>query len=510
MTKKHCNNHKPISEDDLSEIIKLRINEIIKKLYDLNDFIVSIIENKFVNIVRISDNKDLLIPYCDIKKKCIIDKCGKWIATLKKLIINEFGYTNENTELIEKINELSQKIDCIYNKICPDEDFSGLDSWIVTFKPNFDPENCGLPGCVKIKYVYSEAFNGMNCYATYGDMFLLKEKHPEIESFECDHEVKITALNERTVGILAAQPAGSFINRIGANGSSQRSGDGVGTLAAKTNINVFVVDTGISAHPDLNIVSGINFTSTIRTAWTDGNGHGTHVSGIIGALDNSFGIVGVAPGIRLWAVKVLSDNGSGSTSNIIAALDWILQKRNVLWAGIGIVNMSLGGGVNTALDNAVNKLLNNGIVVVVAAGNSSIDAANFSPARTPNAITVGATSPIPLYNTLASFSNYGSLVDILAPGTSITSTYLANGYASLSGTSMAAPVVTGTVALMLSGQTIAGGNTITFVNNVRNKLVTVSSNLIPKYFNGTNGANPRIVIPPTKPTTNISVWAGSY
>lgn len=387
--------------------------------------------------------------------------------------------------------------------------------WIVTFKKKFNPKNHKWSDNFVIDNIHDHVHHGMSCTATEDCL-----KNPElkniIKSYVPDTTVRIQALAERKkltqadLTILAAQPIGPFINRVGANHSSQLSGNGTGSLAARTDINVFVVDTGIAVHSDLNIVGGRNFTTSDPNTWTDGNGHGTHVAGIIGAQDNAYGIVGAAPGVRLWAIKVLNSSGSGTISTIITGLNWILANRGIKWTGRGIVNLSLGGGISPVLDSAVNTLINNGIVVCVAAGNRGINAANASPARVANSITVGATGPISSYNTLASFSNYGPVVDILAPGTNIYSTYLNNGYATLSGTSMSCPVVSGISALVINAYPLSGDNTIAFPTNVRSIIVNNSAATTVLNKDKTIGSNPRISVPAYKQTTNISVWAGVY
>ena len=479
-----------MSEKDLicEALITIQISAILKNLYGNPDNFEIIPYLNSVKIIRKADLKELLIPYQNVKKKCITGFCSKWTAKLERII--ESGFND-----VQSVK---------------------TDSWIIKFKDGVDVKKMmskmRLPSNIKMNHIYdSKVFNGINCVCGPDEIESLRSMFDGIEKIEPDLKVEIAVLKNRSVVqdvTTLSQTMDAYITRIGANRSSQRSGNGSGSLASRTNINVFIIDTGISRHIDLNIIGGRNFTTSNTADWVDRNGHGTHVAGIIGGRDNTVGIVGVAPSVRLWAVKVLGDDGSGSTSNIIAALNWILQNRNVLWFGKGIINMSLGGGINSPLDTAVNNIIKNGIVTVVAAGNSSINAANSSPARVANAITVAASSPKPTYNALASFSNFGSLVDIVAPGTTILSTYLNGQYAYLSGTSMASPVVAGTIALMLSTNAILGGNTLTFVNNVRNKLVTTSAATSPKYYDGGTGSNPRISVPSTKPTTNISVWSG--
>lgn len=390
------------------------------------------------------------------------------------------------------------------------------DKWIVTFEKDFDPVNYHWPNTIKICDIHKHAHHGMCCTASEA---VLKDLQldKKIKSYVKDSIIKIQSLPARKIlnndvlsALAAAQPIGPFIRRIGSDHSSQISGDGIGSLSNRTDINVFIVDTGISQHVDLNIVGGRNFTTTDPNAWNDGNGHGTHVAGIVGAKDNTYGIVGVAPGVRLWAIKVLNDSGSGSVSNIITALNWILANKNILWSGYAILNMSLGGSAIQVLDDAVNNLINAGIIVCVAAGNNSINAINVSPARVVNAITVGATGTNSTYNSLAPYSNFGSIVDILAPGTNIYSTYLNNGYATLSGTSMATPVLTGTVVLLLNKYNLSQFGINNIPQFTREIIYSISSNTIITNNDRTIGSNPRISIPVTKPTTNVSVWAGAF
>ncbi len=209
----------------------------------------------------------------------------------------------------------------------------------------------------------------------------------------------------------------------------------------------WILDTGIDlTHPDLNVSTTDAFSAFTKgrdTGFDDGNGHGTHVAGTIAAIDNSIGVIGVAAGATVVPVKVLGANGSGSTSGIIAGVDHVKAYGS---AG-DVANMSLGGGASTALDNAVISAAASGIKFVLAAGNSSADANNYSPARAngPNIFTVSAMSQ---GDNWASFSNYSNPpIDWCAPGVSILSTWRGSGYNTISGTSMAAPHVAGVLLL---------------------------------------------------------------
>jgi subtilisin family serine protease len=258
------------------------------------------------------------------------------------------------------------------------------------------------------------------------------------------------------------------VSATGADSSSTAAGNGSGTVSG---VRIYIIDTGIQTnHPDLNVVGGANFST--GSSYTDGNGHGTHCAGIAAAKDNSSYTVGMAPGAPLYAVRVLNNAGSGTTSGVIAGVNWVKQQKQNNSSIPMVANMSLGGGASSTLEQAVNNCINAGVVMCVAAGNDGANAGNYSPARVANAITVGAHSNI--NPTIASWSNYGSVVDILAPGVSIRSTYKGTTTAILSGTSMATPHVTGAAALYLSNATNAGSTPA----QVATALVNASQNWI--------------------------------
>ena len=251
--------------------------------------------------------------------------------------------------------------------------------------------------------------------------------------------------------VVQALPWG--INKIDADSSSTLAGNGSGAVA---NVNAYIIDTGIDAgHPDLNVVGHVNYA---KGSNTDCNGHGTHVAGTVAARDNTSDVVGVAPGAPLTGVKVLGCSGSGSTSGVIKGVDWVTANATKP----AIANMSLGGGTSTALDNAVRNSANSGVFYSLAAGNDGANACNSSPARagagTNNGIaTTAATNPSDMET---SWSNFGSCVDIWAPGASILSTRKGGGTTTMSGTSMASPHTGGTGALYLSSHTDAGATSV--------------------------------------------------
>jgi aqualysin 1 len=219
-------------------------------------------------------------------------------------------------------------------------------------------------------------------------------------------------------------------------------------------VYAFVVDTGILAeHQDFGgRVSGGYSAIADGRGTSDCNGHGTHVAGTLGGSQ-----WGVAKGVALVPVRVLDCSGSGSNSGVIAGIDWLAGQSAQRPA---VANMSLGGGFSSALNSAVAGAVSKGVTMVVAAGNSSADACNYSPASEPSAITVGATTSS---DARASYSNYGQCLDLFAPGSSITSSWYTatNASATLSGTSMASPHVAGIAALALAANGAASPSSVT-------------------------------------------------
>ncbi|GAA2601070.1 S8 family peptidase [Streptomyces axinellae] len=213
--------------------------------------------------------------------------------------------------------------------------------------------------------------------------------------------------------------------------------------SAGEGVNAYIIDTGVrTTHKDFGdrAKSGFDAVDGDDDA-TDGNGHGTHVASTVAGEAH-----GVAKKANIVAVRVLDDQGSGTTEGVVAGIDWVTKNAKAP----SVANMSLGGGADEALDTAVENSIKAGVTFAVAAGNESSDAGNSSPARVPEAITVGATDD---QDAQAEFSNYGKVVDLYAPGVDITGAWNTGDDATdtISGTSMASPHVAGAAAVYLSG-----------------------------------------------------------
>ena len=332
-----------------------------------------------------------------------------------------------------------------------------------------------------VSHVYESALKGYAAEMTAGRAMAV-QRDPRVESVQLDGVVEATA---QTI------PTG--VDRIDGDLSSTRSGDGAGTV----NVPVAVIDTGIDpSHRDLNVVGGKDCTVGLTS--NDANGHGSHVAGTIAARDDGNGVVGVAPGAPLYAVRVLDATGAGLNSWVICGIDWV--TANGPSRGIKVANMSLGGagsdlGSCGAGKDAMHKAICNsvakGITYVVAAGNDNVDLKGFTPAAYDEVLTVTAVTD---YNgksgggakstcrsgtddSAAEYSNWTTTSHpdvshtIAAPGTCIHSTSMLGGYATLSGTSMASPHVAGLVALCISSGACAGLTPAQIISKIRSDAV---------------------------------------
>jgi subtilisin len=344
---------------------------------------------------------------------------------------------------------------------------SAVGRYIVVLHDNADSaavarEHASLHGAA-VSYVYRAALRGYAAAIPDARLAALRAD-PRVEFISADREVHAVA-----------QTLPTGINRIDSDLSSQLSGNGSGTVSG---LAVAVIDTGSGPHSDLNIAGGVNCSTGRRTNFNDGNGHGTHVAGTIGAKDNFDGVVGVAPGVPIYSVRVLNNAGSGSWASVACGIDWV--TANAASNGIKVANMSLGGSGsddgncgnsnNDPLHKAICNSVAAGVTYVVAAGNSNADFSGFVPAAYNEVLTVtaeadfngqpgggaAATCRSDVDETPADFSNFttaGSSDEthtIAAPGVCILSTWKGGGYNTISGTSMASPHVAGTAALCIA------------------------------------------------------------
>ena len=345
------------------------------------------------------------------------------------------------------------------------------DSYIVVFKDTASPVDtlvARLGGLVSKKY--TSALHG----------YAATMSESQAKRIAADPAVAFVEQN-RTFHITATQanPPSWGLDRIDQRSLPLSSSYTYSTTAS--NVHAYVIDTGINlTHSDFGgrAKSGYDFVDDDSNA-TDCNGHGTHVAGTIGGSS-----YGVAKGVQLTAVRVLDCAGSGSYADVIAGIDWVTQNA----VKPAVANMSLGGGISTSVDNAVRSSISSGVTYAVAAGNDTANACNSSPSRVAEAITVGATTST---DARASYSNYGSCLDIFAPGSSIKSDWIGSTTATntISGTSMATPHVAGAAALYLATHTSATPAT------VRNALVNA----------GTTGK----VTTPGSGSPNVLLYTGS-
>jgi subtilisin family serine protease len=296
-----------------------------------------------------------------------------------------------------------------------------------------------------LTHVYGHAINGFSAWMS-DDQAVALSEDPRVKFVEEDSVMYATVTQTNaTWGLDRLNQRDLPLNRTYTYATT-----GAG-------VNAYVIDTGIRrTHTQFGGRAVIGFDAVGDGQNTnDCNGHGTHVAGTIGGST-----YGVAKTVRLFAVRVLSCSGSGSNAGVIAGVDWVTANH----IKPAVANMSLGGGVSAALDSAVRRSIAAGVTYAIAAGNSNTNAANSSPARVAEAITVGASTST---DARSSFSNFGSVVDIFAPGSSITSAWRTSDTATntISGTSMATPHVAGVAARFLQSNPTASPAA------VRNELV---------------------------------------
>ncbi len=304
----------------------------------------------------------------------------------------------------------------------------------------------------KLKHVYQNALNG----------FAAEMSEEDAEKLSEDFRVKFVEEDAVITADVTQNNPPWGLDRIDQrnrplNATYNYSWTGSG-------VRVYVIDTGIRTTHTQFGGRASNVFDAFGGNGSDCNGHGTHVAGTVGGST-----YGVAKSALLRGVRVLDCSGSGSTSGVISGVDWVRMNH----IAPAVANMSLGGGISTALDTAVNNLSNAGVPIAVAAGNSNANACNSSPARAANAITVGSTTTT---DARSSFSNFGTCLDLFAPGSGILSAWFTSNTATatLSGTSMASPHVAGVAALYKQANPSASATTVrnAIVNNATTNVVT--------------------------------------
>ena len=376
-----------------------------------------------------------------------------------------------------------------------------LDEYIVVFRddvadPGAEARQLAAAHGATIRFVYSRAIKGFAAHMS-GAAANALARNPVVLLVEQDQTISLDATETMDAN---GDPWG--LDRIDAHSGLSNSYTYALTGAG---VHAYIIDTGIlTTHSEFGGRASSGFTAINDGGGTvDCNGHGTHVSGTVGGAT-----YGVAKGVQLVAVRVLDCGGSGSTSGVIAGIDWVTTHKTLP----AVANMSLGGGASASLDQAVSNSIASGVAYAIAAGNGNFvgiaqDACNYSPARVATAMTVGATTKT---DAKTSWSNYGNCVDWFAPGNGIKSAWIGSNSATntISGTSMATPHTTGVAALYLEANPSATAQQVrdALFNATTKSIVTsaktTNNHLLYTPPSGFGGSSPPSNSPPTAEFTS--------
>ena len=460
------------------DIIYEQIYDILDELDESYDVVLDFSTTRRLFYLSLNNNKPFTIVYSNYSDETIIfepedendtnEEYDKWIEYLKGRVTKYINSNNFKQNYIVEFNDgysladIDQSVTLNIKNAIDRNLLDGTELYQIYSNPKeIEIISNANPGVLS---AYKDEFVGVGSYVSKQVKKIKKEIYThskEIVSENKTNTRNITSRRDASIGTgISQEPqiVENFIKRIGADKSSRKIGTQNPDFPISEDICVFVLDSGVwKDHPDINIDIKLSrgFVASNSSDWNDTYGHGTHVAGIIGAIDNGIGVAGVAPGVKIISYKVFP-GATGTLSSLLNALASVASFKKKNPEKQCIVNMSLVTDPSDNLDKVVNNLTKLNVTVIVAAGNSNVGklpilAANRSPGRAIDVITVGAYDVSK--NEFASFSGWGSSVQILAPGVRIRSTWINdkfNGYKLLDGTSQATPIVTGAVVNLIA------------------------------------------------------------